>query len=73
MKPMMQAGDRAPFEQLRKARVVGDVDRDVLRRRAHQHRLFFGHDIPLCGRSVEASITRRHAAPQALNLSASSA
>src|SRR4051812_32993242 len=43
-----QTGNRAPLHHLGEARVVVDMDRDVLRRRTHQQRLLFGHYLPLC-------------------------
>src|SRR3954447_844890 len=42
-----QASQRAPFQQLGEARVIANVRRDVLGRRAHEERFFFGHESSL--------------------------
>jgi hypothetical protein len=62
--PDQEADDRAPFEQLREARVIVDVYSHVLRRRIGEQRLFFGHHLPLLMfERLPASITRQSALP----------
>src|SRR6476469_4761345 len=41
-----QTEDRAPFEQSREVKIVGDVVSHVLSGRTSEQRLFFGHHLP---------------------------